>query len=64
MRLGFGFPLVGEGEHIRDRFLVDPPSDALDPFVGVARTVFSNVLRFRLHSSLCLFIRTPHFLAL
>jgi hypothetical protein len=45
MWLGFGFPLAGEGEHIRDRFLVDSPSDASGPFVGVARTVFSNGLK-------------------
>lgn len=39
--MGFGFPLAGEGEEIRGRFLADPPSDASDPFVGVDRMVFS-----------------------
>jgi hypothetical protein len=41
VRAGFDFPLAGEGEHIRDRFLADPPSDASDPFVGVDGMVFS-----------------------
>lgn len=41
IRMGFGFGFSGEGEDIRDRFFGDPPSDALDPFVGVDRRVFS-----------------------
>jgi len=45
IQTGFVFPLAGEGEDIRDRFLVDPPSDASDPFVGVEGMVFSANLK-------------------
>ena len=46
IEIAFGFLFAGEGEDIRDRFLVDLPSDvAPDPLEGVEGIIFSSNLK-------------------